>query len=77
MASLLPEIPLRFMRPEMKYALMNWLVSTDLPARISNEILRQWGAELGVTITATDYDLVGSHLLTSNARNAPGDFKTS
>ena len=63
MASLLPSIPLEFLRPDKKYPLMNWLVQLGLPNRITRQVLDQWGEEMGVAITATDYDLLNQHSL--------------
>lgn len=69
MASTLPEIPARFMDPNMKYALMNYLVQLGLPARFMRLVLDQWGATLGVTIDAGDYALLNNHL-----RTVPGQI---
>lgn len=63
MASPLPNIPLEFMNPRQKYQLMNYLVNLGLPQRISRGVLQAWGAEFGVEITSTDYDLLNSHSL--------------
>lgn len=63
MASLLPEIPLEFMNPRQKYALMNYLVKLGLPQRISRQVLAEWGIAMAVDITSTDYDLLNSHSL--------------
>jgi len=70
MASLLPEIPLEFMNPRQKYALMNFLVDLGLPARVLKLALQQWGEALGVDITAGDYQLLDNHLRTGAP--APG-----
>lgn len=67
MASLLPEIPVEFMIPAQKYALMNYLVGLGLPARIMRQVLQQWGQALGVEITAGDYQLLDNHLRTTPA----------
>lgn len=64
MASLLPQIPLEFMHPAQKWALMNWLVNLALPAHISRGILQAWGEEMGVQIDASDYALLNDHRLT-------------
>lgn len=65
MSSLLPEIPIQYMNPSMKYALINYLVGLGLPARISRLALDQWGQALNVKISAGDYDLLNNHLVTS------------
>ena len=65
MASNLPNIPLQFMNPSQKYALMNWLVQYNLPERITRQILNEWGTAMGVEITSTDYDLLAAHNLTT------------
>lgn len=72
MASPLPEIPLEFMNPRMKYALMNWLVRGGYPARISLQVLGHWGEAMGVEITSTDYELMIQHRLTSENRKLSG-----
>lgn len=64
MASVLPEIPVQYMNPRMKYALINYLVQLGLPARISRLALDQWAKALGVEVTAGDYDLLNQHLQT-------------
>lgn len=71
MASLLPDIPLEFLNPARKYALINYLVGLGLPARISRQVLEQWGTALNVDVTAGDYDLLNAHLRTSPGPNAP------
>jgi len=58
MASQVPEIPIEFMSPDKKYALMNWLVGLGLPARIARGVLQQWGEALNVTIDPSDYQIV-------------------
>lgn len=63
MASLLPEIPLVYMNPRQKWQLMNYLVETHLPSRITRQVLESWGAEFGVDITSTDYELLDKHSL--------------
>ena len=63
MASLLPSIPLEFLRPDKKYQLMNWLVRLGLPNRITRQVLESWGAEMHVEITSTDFDLLNQHSL--------------
>lgn len=65
MASSLPDIPLEFLNPRQKYALMNYLNGLGLPARITRGILHEWGAALGVEITSSDDDLMDKHLLTT------------
>lgn len=64
MASLLPEIPVEYMNPARKYALINYLVGLGLPARISRLVLDQWAKALNVDVTAGDYDLLNNHLQT-------------
>ena len=64
MPSLLPDIPLRFFDPQQKYALINYLVLLRLPARISRQVLQQWGEQMGVEISAGDYALIDHHLRT-------------
>ena len=64
LASLLPEIPIEFMNPARKYALMNYLVGLGLPARIMRTILQQWGESLNVTIDPGDYALLQNHFST-------------
>ncbi|MGH9717633.1 MAG: hypothetical protein ACRD4R_13030 [Candidatus Acidiferrales bacterium] len=71
MSSLLPNIPLGYMLPSQKYALINWLVSLGLPARIMREVLEQWGAALGVEISSGDYDLLNNHLRTTPFNPSP------
>lgn len=61
MASLLPSIPVRFMNPNAKYALMNWLVEQGFPARISRRIFQEWSDALVVKVNATDYDILEQH----------------
>lgn len=63
MASPLTSIPLEFMNPRQKYALMNYLVNLGLPQRISRQVLAAWGEAMGVSITSTDYDLLNNHSL--------------
>lgn len=68
MASLLGNVPMEFMHPAQKYALMNWLSrQLGLPGRVGAQVLQQWGEHLGVTITATDYELVRNHLVITQA----------
>ena len=64
MASPLPNIPVEFLNPRQKYALMNYLVDLGLPARIMKQVLQAWGESLGVDITAGDYQLLDNHLRT-------------
>ena len=64
MASPLPSIPVEFLNPRQKYALMNYLVDLGLPARIMKQVLQSWGESLGVDITAGDYQLLDNHLRT-------------
>lgn len=64
MASLLPNIPARFMDPSMKYALINWLVDAALPSRVTRQVLQQWGEHLLVDISSGDYALLNNHLRT-------------
>ena len=64
MASIVPNIPIEFMAPEQKYALMNYLVGLQLPARISRLVLQQWGEALNVPLTAGDYQLLDNHFRT-------------
>lgn len=63
-SSLLPEIPIQYMNPSMKYALINYLVELGLPARISRLALDQWAKSLNVEVSAGDYDLLNNHLRT-------------
>lgn len=63
MASLLPDIPIEYMNPRQKWQLMNYLVETGLPSRITRQVIHAWGAEFGVEITSTDYELLNSHSL--------------
>ncbi|MGH9487148.1 MAG: hypothetical protein ACRD04_06100 [Terriglobales bacterium] len=73
MASLVPNVPLRFMLPSQKYALMNWLSKQlGLPGRISAQVLGQWGETLGVEISTTDYDLVRNHMIVTPAAGGEG-----
>lgn len=67
MASILPDIPIEFMNPGKKYALMNYLVTLGLPARISRTILQQWGESLNVTLDPSDYALLQNHFQTVKA----------
>jgi hypothetical protein len=66
-ASLLPSIPVEFLNPRQKYALMNYLVNLGLPARIMKQALKDWGESLGVEISAGDYQLLDNHLRTEVA----------
>ena len=68
MASLLPDIPLRFFDPRQKYALINYLVGLHLPARVMRQALQQWGEQLGVEIDAGDYALLDNHLRTEQVQ---------
>ena len=61
MASLVSQIPLEFMNPQAKFALINWLVEQGFPARIARRILQEWAEALAVTLYPTDYDLLNSH----------------
>lgn len=61
MASLVSDIPLKFMDPQAKFALINWLVEQGFPARVSRRILQEWGEALHVTLNSTDYDLLNNH----------------
>jgi len=70
-ASLLSDIPLEFINPSRKYALMNYLVNLGLPQRITRQILTEWGAALGVDVTSTDYDLLNNHSLITPGPPAP------
>lgn len=72
MASLVPQIPLEYMDPRMKYPLINFLVNLGLPARISRQALQQWGESLHVDISSGDYDLLNNHLRTVPGPGAPG-----
>lgn len=63
MSSSAPDIPLQFMRPEMKYAVMNWLVTLGLPARITHGVLQNWGEAMGVEISPSDYAMIDKHLI--------------
>lgn len=65
MASLLPTIPVEFMNPLKKYALMNYLVDLGLPARVSRLVLQQWGEAMNVTLYPTDYELLQNHFKTT------------
>lgn len=67
MSSLLPDIPLEYMNPARKYALMNYLVDLGLPARIMRTVLQQWGESLNVTIDPGDYALLQNHFRTVKA----------
>jgi hypothetical protein len=40
-ASVLPNLPVEFLNPRQKYALMNYLVSLDLPAQNLKLALQQ------------------------------------
>lgn len=71
MASLLPNVPLQYMNPRMKYALMNYLVGLGLPARVMREVLQQWGEAMGVQIDPSDYEMLNQHLRTTAGPNAP------
>ncbi|MGH9770094.1 MAG: hypothetical protein ACRD4Q_00090 [Candidatus Acidiferrales bacterium] len=73
MPSVVPNIPLVFMRPDQKYALMNWLAKQlGVPGRIAALVLEQWGAELHVEIWPSDYELVRNHMIVSPARGMAG-----
>lgn len=72
MASLLPSIPMVYMNPRQKWQLMNYLVESHLPSRITRQVLAAWGAELGVDITSTDYELLNSHSLIQPGPNPRG-----
>lgn len=72
MASLLPNIPLEYMNPRQKYALMNYLVRSNLPARVARQVLQEWGNALFVEITSTDYDLLNNHSLVTPVPPEPG-----
>jgi hypothetical protein len=67
MSSLLPEIPLEYMNPAKKYALMNYLVTLGLPARIARTVLQQWGESLNVELDPSDYQLLQNHFKTVKA----------
>jgi hypothetical protein len=64
MASSLPDIPIEFMNPNKKYALMNYLVELGLPARIARGILQEWAASLNVQVDPSDYQLLQNHFKT-------------
>lgn len=68
MASLLHNVPLEYLHASQKYAFMNYLVKSALPSRITRQMLEQWGAAVGVTLTSTDYDLLNSHSLVTPHR---------
>lgn len=61
MASLVSTIPLQFMDPKAKFALINWIAEQGFPARIGRDILQQWAAALSVTVYPSDYQLIDTH----------------
>jgi hypothetical protein len=66
-ASVLPSIPVEFLNPRKKYALMNYLVNLGLPARITKQVLQHWGDAMGVDLDAGDYQLLDNHLRTGSS----------
>lgn len=64
MANAIPDIPLEFMNPAKKYALMNWMLDLGLPQRIARGLLEQWAKSLDVELDASDYALINARLKT-------------
>lgn len=67
MADVVPQIPLEFLNPRQKYALINWVVDLGLPARIGRGILQQWALAVGVDMSPGDYALIDNKLKTAPA----------
>ena len=61
MASLVGQIPVRFMDPAAKFDLINWIAEQGFPARIGRQILQEWAAALNVTVYPSDYQLIDAH----------------